>query len=172
MEQIQINKTEKFVALKKAMQRLGDLEKTEKAQNSLLEYARMQMQGYMWPSHIKIMAEKLEAVERGDIKRLAIFMPPRHGKSQLTSQFFPAWFIGRNPAKYIIATTYSQDLADDFGRSVRNQMLDDDFQKTFPECNLSRDSTSVKRFHTHLGGVYYAVGAGGAITGKIGRAHV
>ena len=45
-------------------------------------------------------------------------------------------------------------------------MLDDDFQKTFPEFNLSRDSTSVKRFHTHLGGVYYAVGAGGAITGR------
>ena len=95
MEQIQINNTEKIIALQKAMRRLGDLEKTEKAQNSLLEYARMQMSGYLWPSHIKLLAEKLEAVEKGEIKRLAIFMPPRHGKSQLTSQFFPAWFIGK-----------------------------------------------------------------------------
>ena len=166
MEQVQINKSEKFIALQKAIKRLGDLEQTQRAHDSLLEYAKVQMPGYMSPSHIKLLASKLEAVERGEIKRLAIFMPPRHGKSQLTSQFFPSWFIGRNPSKYIIATTYSQDLADDFGRSVRNQILDENFKKTFPECILSKDSTSVKRFHTDLGGVYYAVGAGGAITGR------
>ena len=79
MEQVQTNSTEKFMSLQKAMRRLGDLEKTEKAQGSLLEYARMQMPGYMWPSHIRLLAEKLEAVEKGEIKRLAIFMPPRHG---------------------------------------------------------------------------------------------
>ncbi len=105
MEQIQINDTEKIIALQKAMRRLSDLEKTERAHDSLLEYAKTQMPGYMLPSHIKLLASKLEAVERGEIKRLAIFMPPRHGKSQLTSQFFPSWFIGRNPAKDIIATT-------------------------------------------------------------------
>ena len=159
----QINKLQ---ALQKAVNQLNKLEKKTKIQESVLEYAKFQMPDYQTPQHIQLLADKLEAVERGKVKRLAIFMPPRHGKSQLTSQFFPAWFLGRNPDKYVIATTYAQDLADDFGRSVRNQIQDEDFQNIFENCNLSRDSSSVRRFHTTGGGVYYAVGAGGAITGR------
>ena len=159
----QINKLQ---ALQKAVNQLNKLEKKTKIQESVLEYAKFQMPDYQTPQHIQLLADKLEAVERGETKRLAIFMPPRHGKSQLTSQFFPAWFLGRNPDKYVIATTYAQDLADDFGRSVRNQIQDEDFQNIFENCNLSRDSSSVRRFHTTGGGVYYAVGAGGAITGR------
>ena len=159
----QINKLQ---ALQKAVNQLNKLEKKTKIQESVLEYAKFQMPDYQTPQHIQLLADKLEAVERDEVKRLAIFMPPRHGKSQLTSQFFPAWFLGRNPDKYVIATTYAQDLADDFGRSVRNQIQDEDFQNIFENCNLSRDSSSVRRFHTTGGGVYYAVGAGGAITGR------
>jgi hypothetical protein len=62
----------------------------------------------------------LEAVERGDIDRLMIFMPPRHGKSELASKRFPAWCLGRNPTRQIIAAAYNSDLANDFGRNVRN----------------------------------------------------
>ena len=71
-------------------------------------------------------------MERGDIRRLAIFMPPRHGKSILTSEFFPAWYMGRNPDKFIICSTYAQDLADDFGRKVRNQLQGKDYEIYFP----------------------------------------
>ena len=156
----------KISALQKAINRLSVLEKHDKVQNSLLEYAKFQMPEYQTPAHIKLLAHKLEEVERGNIKRLAIFMPPRHGKSQLTSQFFPAWYLGRNPSKFVIATTYAQDLADDFGRSVRNQIQDEDYNRIFTDCTLSKDSSSVRRFHTTGSGVYYAVGAGGAITGR------
>ena len=156
----------KISALQKAINRLSVLEKHDKVQGSLLEYAKFQMPEYQTPAHIKLLAHKLEEVERGNIKRLAIFMPPRHGKSQLTSQFFPAWYLGRNPSKFVIATTYAQDLADDFGRSVRNQIQDEDYNRIFNDCTLSKDSSSVRRFHTTGSGVYYAVGAGGAITGR------
>ena len=156
----------KISALQKAINRLSVLEKPDKVQKSLLEYAKFQMPEYQTPAHIKLLAHKLEEVERGNIKRLAIFMPPRHGKSQLTSQFFPAWYLGRNPSKFVIATTYAQDLADDFGRSVRNQIQDEDYNRIFNDCTLSKDSSSVRRFHTTGSGVYYAVGAGGAITGR------
>ena len=142
---------EKIAQLKLLVDKVKDLETQESARNSLLGYAKSQMDNYKTPPHITKLAEKLEAVERGEIKRLAIFMPPRHGKSILTSEFFPAWFMGRNPDKYIICSTYAQDLADDFGRKVRNQLQDDNFGKIFPDTQLSTDSASVRRFHTTQG---------------------
>ena len=140
----------------------------------LIAYAAYQWPGYRDAAHHRLIARKLEAVERGEIKRLMIFMPPRHGKSMLASEFFPAWYLGRNPDHYVIASTYAQDLADDFGRKVKGQIADPTFQAIFPGVKLSEDSQSVKRFHLNGGievgtaqrGAYYAVGAGGALTGR------
>lgn len=119
--------------------------------------------------HYRI-AAALQRVEKGECRRLMIFVPPRHGKSMLTSEHFPAWFIGRNPAKSIVCATYAQDLADDFGRKVRNQMVDPLYGEIFPECHVSPDSASVSRIATQEHGNYYAVGIGGALTGR--GAHV
>ena len=156
----------KIAKLTELVGHVKELESREAAKNSLLGYAKFQMDNYKSPPHIKLLASKLEAVERGEIKRLAIFMPPRHGKSILTSEFFPAWFMGRNPDKYIICSTYAQDLADDFGRKVRNQLQAENYSNIFSDTKLATDSASVRRFHTTRGGVYYAVGAGSAITGR------
>lgn len=136
------------------------------AREHLLAYAIGQYAGYETPRHIKLLAEKLMAVERGEIKRLAVFMPPRHGKSNLVSEVFPAWYLGRKPNHQVLFTTYGQDLADGFGRKVRNAVADDRHVLAFPECELSDDSQSARRFNTSKGGVYYAVGAGGAVTGR------
>ena len=95
-----------------------------------------------------------------------IFVPPRHGKSMLTSEHFPAWYLGRNPAKSIVCATYAQDLADDFGRKVRNQMIDPLFGELFPGCVVSSDSASVSRIATEQHGNYFAVGIGGPLTGR------
>jgi len=157
---------QKIAELERLVEQVKDLESKEEAKNSLVGYAKFQMENYLSPPHIKLLASKLEAVERGDIRRLAIFMPPRHGKSILTSEFFPAWYMGRNPDKYIICSTYAQDLADDFGRKVRNQLQDKRYTDIFPDAELSTDSSSMRRFNTTKGGVYYAVGAGSAITGR------
>lgn len=145
------------------------------AYSRLISYAAYQWPGYRDAAHHRLIARKLEAVERGDIKRLMIFMPPRHGKSMLASEFFPAWYLGRNPDHYVIAATYAQDLADDFGRKVRNQIQDDSFRAIFPKVALKDDSSSVKRFHvegpkdalsTNQSGAYFAVGVGGPLTGR------
>jgi predicted phage terminase large subunit-like protein len=95
-----------------------------------------------------------------------IFVPPRHGKSMLTSEHFPAWFLGRNPQKSIVCATYAQDLADDFGRKVRNQMVDPLYREIFPLCGVSSDSASVSRISTEQHGNYFAVGIGGPLTGR------
>ena len=117
------------------------------------------------PHHLMISAA-LRRVAQGHCKRLMIFMPPRHGKSMLASEFFPAWYLGRNPAHQVIAATYAQGLADDFGRKVRNIVASDLYQQVFPSCVLSGDSQAANRFHTTHGGAYFAVGAGGPITGR------
>lgn len=141
----------------------------------LISYAAWQWPGYRDAPHHRLIARKLEAVERGEIQRLMITMPPRHGKSMLASEFFPAWYLGRNPDHYVIAATYAQELADDFGRKVRNQIADATYGAIFPGVGLKNDSTSSRRFHvtqpldsfsTGQNGAYFAVGVGGPLTGR------
>lgn len=132
----------------------------------LLSYAVGQWAGYTPALHHRMIARKLEAVARGEIKRLMIFMPPRHGKSMEASEFFPAWWLAQNPDKYVIAATYAQDLADDFGRKVRNHCKTPQHQAMFPGFRLREDSQAASRFHTEQGGVYYGVGVGGPVTGR------
>ena len=112
------------------------------------------------------MVDKLEAVDRGEISRLMIFMPPRHGKSVLSTQFFPAWFLGRHPERFVITTSYSQELSEDFGRRVRNLVREPLHRAVFPAFRLAEDSTSIRQFDTTSGGCYYAVGRGGPLTGR------
>lgn len=120
-----------------------------------------------WPhQHHKKIIKKLEAVERGEIKRLMIFMPPQHGKSLTTSTLFPPWYMGRNPTKKVVFTSYGQQIANDFGYSVKNILFDPTYSAIFPELELSVDSKSKKDIKFKNGGYYYAVGAGGALTSK------
>jgi len=138
--------------------------------SSLGGYIGLQYPRYEFSAHHRAIIEKLEAVERGEIKRLMISMPPRHGKSMLVSEFFPAWFLGRNPDKSIITSSYAAELAEDFGRKVRNQCQSAEWKATFPNASLDPSSQSSARFNLLQGGSYYAVGVGGATTGR--GAHV
>jgi hypothetical protein len=138
----------------------------EAARAKLLAYCSLTNQDYRIPKHLKQMAGILERVESGELKRVIITIPPRHGKSMLCSQYFPAWYMGRNPSKYLIAATYGQDLSDDFGRKVRDQLNDSLFKTVFPETALRTDSKAAARFETTQGGTYFGVGAGGPITGR------
>lgn len=136
------------------------------ARNKLLAYCSLINPKYSIPAHIAKIAHALEAAERGDIKRLIITIPPRHGKSMICSQYFPAWYLGRNPDKYIITATYGQDLSDDFGRKVRDQIKDPYYKLIFPRAALRDDSRASSRFETSAGGTYFSVGVGGPITGR------
>ncbi|GBR27590.1 phage terminase large subunit TerL [Komagataeibacter oboediens DSM 11826] len=128
------------------------------------------MSDYMVGPQHRLLCERLDAVERGEIKRLMVFMPPRHGKSELTSKRFPAWFLGRNPTKQIITASYGATLAQGFGRDVRNIVASPEFGALFPGVGVASDSAARDNWHTNKGGVYTAMGVGGGLTGK--GAHV
>lgn len=138
----------------------------ENARRSLLSYCKGAYEPFAFPKHIQTIAKCLRAIECGKIKRLIITVPPRHGKSMLCSQYFPAWFLGRNPTKFIISASYGQELSGDWGGKVKQQMQDPFFHKLFPGCALKEDSQSKSRLETTAGGQYFAVGAGGVITGR------
>jgi predicted phage terminase large subunit-like protein len=140
--------------------------------HSLIGYAIASWEGYKPARHHRIIANALERVERGELKRLMIFMPPRHGKSMLASEFFPAWYLGKHPDHQVIHTTYGQELADGFGRKIRNQLKDPLFGAVFDGVGLSGDSSAAARFHVSRAGmngqdgVYHAMGIGGSATGR------
>lgn len=143
----------------------SELLQRRQARSGLLAFATYTNPGYVAAPHHRLIAEKLEAVAAGEIKRLMICMPPRHGKSELASRRFPAWYLGRDPGKQIIAASYNSDLANDFGREVRNIVASFEFQSLFP-VELAQDSKAANRWHTSGGGMYVAAGVGTAITGR------
>lgn len=138
----------------------------EKARRSLLRFTEYTNPLYQRAAHHELIADRLQAVERGEIDRLMIFMPPRHGKSELASKRFPAWCLGRKPSRQIIAASYNSDLANDFGRNVRNLVAEPEFRQVFPEVSLAPDSQAANRMNTNHGGAYVAAGVGTAVTGR------
>ena len=139
--------------------------KRRKARKSLIAFTEHTFPQYVPAAHHKLIAEHLEAVERGEIDRLMINMPPRHGKSELAPRRFPAYFLGRHPSKSVIAASYNSDLATDFGRQVRNILAAPEYGVLF-DTRLSDDSRAANRWNTAEGGGYVAAGVGTAITGR------
>jgi predicted phage terminase large subunit-like protein len=112
------------------------------------------------------MARAFERVARGEVKRLIINMPPRHTKSEFASYLLPSWFLGMYPGKKIIQTSHTAELAVGFGRKVRNLVDSDAYKDIFPDVALQSDSKAAGRWATNYGGDYFAIGVGGAVTGK------
>ena len=145
---------------------LEKLQGRKKSQTRFIDFV-----GAVWPTfisgrHHAIMAAAFERVANGECKRLIINMPPRHTKSEFASYLLPAWFLGRFPHKKIIQTSHTAELAVGFGRKVRNLVDTDTYQSIFPELTLQSDSKAAGRWNTSRGGDYFAIGVGGAVTGK------
>ena len=145
---------------------LNDVEKKEEAQQSFMGFVKGVWPAFIEGRHHKIMAESFERVVNGDLKRLIINMPPRHTKSEFASYLLPAWFLGQYPDKKIIQTAHTAELSVGFGRKVRNLVDSDDYKEIFPELGLRADSKAAGRWSTSKGGEYFAIGVGGAVTGK------
>jgi predicted phage terminase large subunit-like protein len=154
--------------LLKLQLRLAQIEKTEKAQKDFLSFVRQVWPDFIAGRHHKIIAEKLERVANGDLKRLIINMPPRHTKSEFASYLFPAWFMGRNPTKQIIQATHTTELAVGFGRKTKNLIESDVYATIFDNVRLASDSKASGRWNTNRGGSYYAVGVGSNLAGRGG----
>lgn len=110
------------------------------------------------------MCEKLKQVERGEIKRMMLFMPPRHSKSMTVAETFPSYFIGRNPRRRVIAVSYSGALAYRFGRANRSKLYE--FGEQIFDIRLSKDKTSMTNWEVAgTSGGMLSIGVGGSITG-------
>lgn len=137
--------------------------------DNLADYVHASFPGrYDLAAHHRLIIERLEAVERGECKRLMIFMPPRRGKSELASVRFPAWYLGRHPDESIIGASHTASLAYDFSRKVRRQIADSDWP--FDTVDIASDEGAVGQWGiAGRRGQYIAAGVGGAITGKGGN---
>ena len=124
---------------------------------------------YMVEPHHAFIADRLEALERGDIQRLILSVPPRHGKSELASKTFIPWVVGRNPLWSVIMATYNQNFAGDFGRAVRGTLQDPRFAQVFPDVSLDPQSKAAERMNLMNGSQLTFVGRGGSLTGRGGH---
>jgi len=115
--------------------------------------------------HHRLLIEQLHKVDRGEVKRLMVFWPPGHAKSKYSSEYGPAWWIGRNKRKTIIHASYGTDFAERFGRKIRNIVRTPEFERVFG-VTLAADSRAAGEWETVDGGEYKAAGVGAGITGR------
>lgn len=137
----------------------------EKSRRNFVDFCRYTTKDYQDPSHIQHLIEKLEAVERGDLKRLMVFMPPRNGKSMTISKRFPAWYLGRHPDNNVIMASYAFTLVRSFSKDVRDVIESRRYKIVF-DISTADDSRQVKDWDiAGYGGGLLAQGVGGSITG-------
>lgn len=142
----------------------------ENAKNTFLGYAR-----YMFPKfagkfvegrHHREMAKIFDGINRGELKRVCIHLPPRHTKSLFCSWLNPSFYLGHHPANKIIQVSNTAELAAGFGRQVRDTMESEEYRSLFGGVSIKADSRSAGRWNTNRGGDYYATGIGGALAGR------
>jgi len=148
------------------LQHLEKLKNRKVAQEKFLAFVNKVWPTFIAGRHHAKMADAFERVARGEIKRLIINMPPRHTKSEFASYLLPAWFLGKFPHKKVIQTSHTAELAVGFGRKVRNLVDQEVYEDIFPGVGLQSDSKAAGRWDTNKGGNYFAIGVGGAVTGK------
>ena len=137
------------------------------AASSLIAFTEYTYPRYRTAKHHRIIAEQLERVERGEVDRLMLLVPPRHGKSELASKRLPAWLLGRQPHKQFLSVSATEGLAADFGRDVRNIIGSAEYRAIF-DTRLAEDSQAKGKWHTSEGGMFYAIGVEGNILGRGG----
>lgn len=120
---------------------------------------------FQLPRHLADLNRRLVRLGRGELTRLLVLMPPRHGKSTMCSQYFPAWYLGRNPDKQVMLATYEADFAATWGRKARD-VLEDIGGPVF-DLGVRDDSSAANRWgiQGHYGGMQTS-GVGGPMTGK------
>ena len=121
---------------------------------------------YRPAKHHRVLGAALEEVEKGVYSRLQVSMPPRHGKTKLSSHLFPAWYVGRHPEKSIIVATYGEKFAWDHGRAVRDLIESPLYKQVFPRTRLKVGSASQERLETEQGGILFFLGRGSGATGR------
>jgi predicted phage terminase large subunit-like protein len=157
---------EEIKGLLSEIETLNRAEEIAEARERFLPFVRKMWPSFIEGAHSRIMADAFERVVSGKLKRLMIHMPPRHGKSELTSFLLPAWFFGKYPNKKVIQSSHTAELCVGFGRKVRNLVQTPEYREVFPDITLRADSKAAGRWETSQRGEYFAIGVDGAVTGK------
>lgn len=159
----------------------AELLRRRRARQNLLEFTRYTMPAYQVGWHHAALCAKLDAFAHGQIRRLMVFMPPQHGKSELVSRRLPAYLLGRHPNARVIACSYTADLAGTMNRDVQRVMDADSYRALFPGVNLpgkrvktlsgaalrnSDEFEIIDRDGRLTGGSYKSAGVLGGITGR------
>tara|TARA_R110000796_G_scaffold23704_3_gene67806 strand:+ start:154 stop:1638 length:1485 start_codon:yes stop_codon:yes gene_type:complete len=136
------------------------------AHSDFLSFVKSVWPAFIEGEHHAVMSDAFNRIANGTLKRLIINMPPRHTKSEFASHLFPAWYLGMYPDRKVIQTAHTAELAVGFGRKVRNLVDSDDYKNIFSDVSLASDSKAAGRWNTNKYGDYFAIGVGGAVTGK------
>lgn len=136
------------------------------AQERFLTFVQLLRPMFTKARHHEIIAEHLEAVESGSIRRLMIWAPPRSSKSEMISRLFPAWWLGRHPNHEVLSVSYAVELAQTFGKEVRDIIQSPEYAQVFPATRISASSRAMYHWETTAGGIYNAAGITGGIAGK------
>ncbi|EJP13134.1 terminase large subunit domain-containing protein [Leptospira interrogans] len=163
LESLQEFGTKQFSKVKKSDRNLYG---KEFGKNSLTAFAKYIDPKFEDPLHIKSIIHLLEWMEKGEITRTIINMPPRRGKSQICTRIFPSWFIGKHPDKNVILLSYSDKKAARFGRWVRDCVESERFAQVFPNTKVRPDMRAAAEWETTDGGLVLSAGLKGGFNGE------
>jgi predicted phage terminase large subunit-like protein len=153
---------------------------THPASTSLLAFTQHTKPDYQTGWHHRVLCDYLDRFIAGELPRLMVFMPPRHGKSELVSRRLPAYILGHDPNATIISASYSADLSSRMNRDVQRIIDSPLYASIFPETQLFGKNVRATARGSYLrnsdifevvgySGVYRSSGVGGGITGMGGK---
>ncbi len=114
---------------------------------------------YRWYRHCEALASVLQDVASGKRRRVMIFLPPRHSKSETVSRLFSAYYLACHPDRWVGLNSYAAGLAFTLSRAARENFINSGGQ-------VRSDAAAVAHWETAAGGGFWAAGVGGPITGK------
>jgi len=142
----------------------------ELAKRSHLAYTRYMFKHYYKQPFIEnwhhgYISEAIHEIEKGNITRLILNIPPSYGKTELTVKMGSSWILGNTPSKKFIHTSYSSELSIKNSSQTRD-LVDNEIYKTlFPSVSISKSQDQKHYWETTSRGGMFATGTGGAVTG-------
>jgi len=157
--------------IKKAKQELVKRAKIELSRRNLIDFTFYLNPSYETKWFHLCIANELDKVQRRETKKLMLFVPPQHGKSELSSRNFPAFCLGRNPNEKIAIVSYSSTIAEGFGKAVQRKIEEHKYRELFPNTLLSGGRDGISKTNSFFeiqrhNGYVISVGRGGSLTSK------
>lgn len=153
----------------KVLEAAKELQARRAARESIKDFILYTYPRYIVGKHHQLLFNKIDEMldDANSKKRLMVFFPPRYGKSVIVSERLPAYYLAKNPDKFVLMASYEENLATSFGRKVRNLVNGKKFQNIFPGITVAADSKAAGQWSVEGGmGGFYACGIGSGLTGR------